>query len=40
MDKNGYHMLEQLIELAEKKNCKLHFTNYGTDIAKRIQMLQ
>ncbi len=39
IDKNGYGMLEQLIELARKKNCKLSFKNYGQDIANRIKML-
>ena len=40
IDKNGYNMLEQLVELARKKNCKLLFNNYGPDITNIIQMLK
>lgn len=39
MDNNGFKMLEQLVEFAEKKHCKLSFKNSGPNITKRIQML-
>ncbi len=40
MDNNGYKMLEQLVELAGKKSCKLSFKNPGPNITKKIQIFK
>ena len=39
MDKNGFQMLEQLVDLANKKNCSLSFINYGNPIASKFNLL-
>ena len=39
MDKNGFKMLEQLFDLATKKNCKLHLLNFGSALSSKINSL-